>query len=614
MQSRALHDGRPNRLLWRKHAFAIRLIFCFVSVTLATVSVWFFIRGGGPNLIWAANGLLLSYLLLAPRWRWPGYLVAGIAAMIVGSAIIGEPWRTNLLYNGLNLIEVVTGAILLRRKSTQLPRFTDRKYLVRFIAFVVAAGPIVAGLILTVVMAVWRHAPPLKTLSDWVISDGLGAAIVIPTFVAIFQTRFSDFAALRRHWFYPCVLATVTITAFSRDKTSFLILILPLLVLLLLRMGIGWAALSTLLIAATASWYTVRGSGPFAIARTGNPAESSIQLQFFVACCIFLIYIVSVILEDRNTIEHRLQETVAIHTLVTENSRDVILLADLDGRHTYVSPAVEGMKGWKAEELIGHKLSDQAHPDDREKVEETLRQLQQGAEGALIQYRDGKKTGEYIWVEASLRMFRNLKTGIPAGILGLLRDIDERKHSEDLLLEAHQALEELAIVDALTGVANRRRFDQYLALEWSRSARLHSPISLLLIDADSFKQLNDSLGHLAGDRCLKRIADAAMEAATRPGDLVARFGGDEFVVILPNTDSQGALEVGSQIRANLQKSHAALHDNPEGLMTISVGCATVVPEPDQPAASLIQFADEALYNAKREGRNQMCQGTYSLRL
>jgi diguanylate cyclase (GGDEF)-like protein len=166
----------------------------------------------------------------------------------------------------------------------------------------------------------------------------------------------------------------------------------------------------------------------------------------------------------------------------------------------------------------------------------------------------------------------------------------------------------------LTGVANRRRFDECLAHEWSRSARLRNPISLLLIDADSFKQLNDSLGHLAGDKCLKRIADAATEAAMRPGDLVARFGGDEFVVILPNTDAEGAAEVGSQIRASFQRRSALLGEDPQALMTISIGCATVIPEPDQPAVALIQFADEALYNAKREGRNQMCQGTYSLRL
>jgi diguanylate cyclase (GGDEF)-like protein/PAS domain S-box-containing protein len=602
------HDARRlERPWWREYSFAIRLVLCFLCVILATVAVTFLEReGGGANLIWCANGLLLTYLLLAPRWRWPGYLTVGVSAMVVGSAIIGEPWRTNLLYNGLNLIEIMIGALLLRRKSTQLPRFTDRRYLVQFIGFAVLAGPVIAGSILSLIMSVWRHAPVLKTLLDWVSSDGLGAAIVVPTFGAIFQTRFRDAASLRRHWFYPFVISLVTLVAFSQNNTPCLILILPLLVLLLMRLGLGGAALATLLIATTASWFTLHGFGPFAISQRLDSVESSIQLQFFVACCIFLIYIVSVLLEDRNAIEHRLQEIAAIHALVTENSRDVILLADLDGRRTYVSPAVERMKGFKPEELISQKLSDLVHPADREKVEETVRQLRLGTEGANIEYRAQTRNGDYIWVDASLRMFRDRKTGIPAGILSLIRDITERKRNEDLLLKANESLEKLAIVDALTGVANRRRFDECLAHEWSRSARLCEPISLLLIDADSFKLLNDSLGHLAGDRCLKRIAESALEAAMRPSDLVARFGGDEFVVILPNTDSRGAEEVGRQIGVNLRRRNAALDEIAEGLMTISVGCATVIPKPDEQAATLIQIADEGLYNAKRNGRDQLC--------
>ena len=444
----------------------------------------------------------------------------------------------------------------------------------------------------------------MKTLFDWVIGDGLGAAIVVPTFVAIFQTRFRNLS-LRRHWFYPFVLAVVTLAAFSQDQTPFLLLILPFLVLVLMRLGLGFAALATLVIATTASWFTIRGSGPFAISKSVDAVASSIQLQFFVASCIFLIYIVSVVLEERSAIEQRLQQIASIHELVTENSRDVIRLADLDGRRTYVSPAIEKIKGWKPEELINHKLSDHVHPDDLDKVEETVRQFRFGSEGALIEYREQNRKGEYIWVEASLRMFRDRKTGIPAGILSLIRDITERKHHEELLLKANQTLEELAVADALTGVANRRRFDECLAHEWSRSARLQTPMSMLLIDVDSFKQLNDSIGHLAGDRCLKRIADAAMEAATRPGDVVARFGGDEFVVILPNTDSHGATEVGTQIRANLHRRNAMLDGNPEGLMTISVGCATVIPTPDEQGTALIQIADEALYTAKRNGRDRL---------
>jgi PleD family two-component response regulator len=105
----------------------------------------------------------------------------------------------------------------------------------------------------------------------------------------------------------------------------------------------------------------------------------------------------------------------------------------------------------------------------------------------IVEYRTQKRNGDYIWIESSLRLFRHRKTRIPAGILSLVRDITERKHNEDLLLRAYGALEELAGVDALTGVANRRRFDEYLANEWSRAGRLQVPLSMLLIDADFFQ-------------------------------------------------------------------------------------------------------------------------------
>ena len=608
MDENPFHSRDRTSGPWRrKHAFAFRLALCFFSITLATVYVRFFERSGPVvNLIWVANGLLLAYLLLAPRWRWPGYLAAGTAAMVLGSALIGEPWQTNLLYNALNLVEVLIGAVLLRKKSAQLPHFTDRKYLVRFVGFAVLAGPLAAGAILTAVMMTWRHTAPLKTLFDWVISDGLGTAVMVPTFVAVFEARFRRARSLKQHWHYPFALAVVTVAAFSQNRMPLLILVFPVLVLILMRLGLGWAALATLFIAAVASWFSLHGLGPFAISGSVSSVEASIQLQFFIACCLFMIYVVSVILEDRDAIEYRLQEISSVHSLVTDNSRDVIVLADLEGRRTYVSPAIESMNGWKPEELVNRKLSEQTHPDDREKVEDAVHRLRQGSDAIIIECRIQKRNGDYIWVESSLRMFRDGRTRIPSGILSLLRDISQRKHSEDLLLRAYQALEELAVSDPLTGVANRRRFDERLTSDWSRSMRLLKPISLLLIDADHFKQHNDTHGHLSGDNRLKQIAEAATEAAKRPEDLVARFGGDEFAVILPDTDNEGALEVGNKIRTFLERRAAGLDENREGFVTISIGCATAIPKKGEQAEALIQIADEALYEAKRNGRNRLC--------
>ena len=165
---------------------------------------------------------------------------------------------------------------------------------------------------------------------------------------------------------------------------------------------------------------------------------------------------------------------------------------------------------------------------------------------------------------------------------------------------------DLAATDPLTHLANRRAFDQCLANEWRRCLRDRLPLSVLLIDADWFKSYNDAYGHPRGDICLKHIADSALEAVARSSDLVARIGGEEFGVILPNTYSEGARQVAENIRAALRGrkvSHAA---NPSGCVTISVGTATMVPTLGDHANTLIQRADEALYRSKHAGRDRVC--------
>jgi diguanylate cyclase (GGDEF)-like protein len=132
---------------------------------------------------------------------------------------------------------------------------------------------------------------------------------------------------------------------------------------------------------------------------------------------------------------------------------------------------------------------------------------------------------------------------------------------------------------------------------------------LLLIDADHFKLYNDSYGHVRGDSCLRRIAESAQQVVSRPGDLVARYGGEEFAVLLPGTANEGAMKIAFDICEALRALSLPHGSNGAGIVTVSVGCATIVPELGQPEQMLIETADLALYNAKRGGRNQVCNSS-----
>jgi len=598
-------------LLWRRHRFALRLAGCFIAVTLAATSVEILNNGeNGAYYIWVANGLLLAYLLLAPRWRWPAYLSAGFAAYMASTFLSQQHWQPiNLFYNGLDIADALIAALLLRRRSAQLPRFTNFGYIVRFISYAVVAAPVATGLIYTLVSVAWLHKTPANSFLSWGAVDSLGIVVVTPACVAIFRTGFRKPANLTRSSLYLALLVLITLIDFTQSTVPLLLVIYPLLVLILLEMGLGWAALSTLFVAVAGGWFSFHGIGSYLIPKPDMGFGASLRLQVFAASATVMLYIVSVVLEKQRAIEKKLRKIVAQHSLVLENSRDVIVLSDFRGNRSYVSSSAEFLTGWTAEELLKQSGIDLVHPDDLPNVKLALRKLRSSAEGSLIECRIRAADGRYIWVESSLCIAHDPETGAPSGILNMIRDIEERKHTEEQLASAYRTVEALAVMDPLTGLSNRRRFDQCLTKEWRRALRDKKPLSMLLIDADLFKSYNDSYGHPHGDSCLKQIAKAALEVVTRPSDLVARIGGEEFAIILPNTRNLGAMQVATALCEAMRRRNVTHKGSPYGIMTISVGCATLIPRAGQQPIDLIEKADSALYQAKSDGRNRVCNGS-----
>jgi two-component system chemotaxis family response regulator WspR len=180
------------------------------------------------------------------------------------------------------------------------------------------------------------------------------------------------------------------------------------------------------------------------------------------------------------------------------------------------------------------------------------------------------------------------------------------RESQQKLQESNLELQRLSNTDGLTGIANRRYFDRYLAAEWRRARREKNPLSLLLVDVDNFKLYNDSFGHVAGDEVLRRMAATLDAACRRPADLAARFGGEEFVLILPATTAGGARLIAEKLRRaveDLAIPHAPASAN--AWITISGGVATVVPNEQEEPSSLVESADLALYRAKNGGKNRI---------
>ena len=192
-----------------------------------------------------------------------------------------------------------------------------------------------------------------------------------------------------------------------------------------------------------------------------------------------------------------------------------------------------------------------------------------------------------------LRVLRDLQAD-------LMRVVRERTEQ---LEDANRKLAQMSYVDAVTEVSNRRSFEEELTMEWRRSARSKSRLSLLMVDIDGFKAFNDALGHQAGDEALKKVAAVIDLSVRRAGDIVARYGGEEFAVLLPDTEPHGALSLAERIRIAIEERNIWHPATPRGRLTVSIGVATMMGGEEGEPSALVKAADGALYQAKRDGRN-----------
>ena len=187
-----------------------------------------------------------------------------------------------------------------------------------------------------------------------------------------------------------------------------------------------------------------------------------------------------------------------------------------------------------------------------------------------------------------------------------ISDVSPNMMREGLLKAQAEKMSDIALVDVLTGIGNRRAFEQSLDAEVRAALRAHTPVGLLMLDVDHFKLFNDHYGHPAGDRCLRTVAEVVRRVCRRPRDVITRYGGEELAVILPETDLAGAVRVASDVVSALRETHLAHERSPSAaFVTLSVGVSALVADATNAAADLLHRADAALYAAKNTGRNRV---------
>lgn len=305
-------------------------------------------------------------------------------------------------------------------------------------------------------------------------------------------------------------------------------------------------------------------------------------------------------------IEKEMETDSAVYKTLLESTQAIPWKIDWKTmQFTYIGPQIESLLGWSPSSWVSvEDWAKRMHPDDRESVVNFCVAQSKAGLDHEADYRALTKDGGYVWIRDVVHVAR--REGEVDSLVGFMFDISERKKNEEELIRLQEELKELSYKDSLTGIANRRMFDSIMDMEWVNSRRNHQPLSLIMLDIDYFKQYNDHYGHIKGDDCLKHVGQLLSTAATRSKDFIARFGGEEFVLVLPETDAISAQQVAERCRSLILDQQIP-HENSKvsQILTVSLGVGTITPSSDDEPKEFIEEVDRLLYMAKQNGRNRI---------
>ncbi len=346
-------------------------------------------------------------------------------------------------------------------------------------------------------------------------------------------------------------------------------------------------------------WNTVHNRGPFAGELSGFARV--LIVQSFVAVFATTYLVVAAVVRERRKLGNSAKQSESRWRELFDHMEEHVFSADLNGRFLQVNRACREALGYTEAEMLSLTVFQILHLEELVAWLGTMKRQWAGEKIRIVEGRILTKSGKVIEVEGNTEL--HFEQGVPVYLLSIFRDVTDRKRREreletyrKLLEEANARLETLAAKDGLTGLNNRRTLQEQMTHQLKRAMRNGSPLSLLLLDVDDFKAFNDTFGHPAGDSTLQAVARLLADNA-RDTDFVARFGGEEFAVLLPDTGRDEALMIAERFRQSLEMTNWSQRD-----ITVSVGVATLN-DPHGCESMLVDQADAALYHSKRTGRN-----------
>jgi diguanylate cyclase (GGDEF)-like protein/PAS domain S-box-containing protein len=577
----------------------------------------------GVAALWLVNGFVLALMLTSAKSRRYQILVGAFAGIAASAGIVGDSLAIALSGAGMNVAEIWLAGLAVNWMQLTGRDLAQPRVVLRFVGLCAIFAPAVSALLASLSAVALGYAPISALAWSWFLSHALGMLCMAPASMVVFGPDLGRL--LRRDRLAETMLLsafTIALTAlvFWQTTVSLVFLVATPLLLVAFRGGVAGVSLAVLATVAIAVPLTLAGKGPFGAIPNSSLTHRIHLLQFFIAWLLANTIPVVIAVSQQRRAYRAVDKLRDRLRLLTDYSSDVIVLTDLTGRRLFVSPSVKQVLGWEPAVFLASTFREFTDPETVNSIQMQLTELAADKGRTTIGFRARRSDGAPLWIDAHIQYFKDKgfihfetdrdevreiepRAVGDEGFVVVLRDVTRRREAELALMNANKALEALAWTDGLTGLGNRRRFDQALEDEWTQALVSGLPVAVIMLDVDNFKAFNDTYGHQGGDQCLAAVGLAIATASKRSTDIACRYGGEEFALVLPNTSVENAMIVADRIRRSIEDRQIPHKSSSFGTVTVSVGVAGWVPQRRGEQNTVVAQADAALYSCKARGRN-----------